>query len=153
MKLSRKSDYALRGLVYIALHESDGLVRLKDLAKEENIPFKFLEGILRELANVGILRSKRGAGGGYVLNRLANQITLGQVFRLMDGPLAPINCVSKTAYAPCDCPNEATCGLRSVMQDVRDSIAEIVDRTTLADVCERTRRMTAEESKRLACAF
>jgi len=149
MKLSKKSEYALRALIQIALHEGEELVRLQDLARKENIPFKFLEGILRDLTNVGILRSKRGVGGGYVLNKPPHQTTLGQVIRLMDGPLAPIRCVSKTAYAPCSCPDETACGLRSVMQEVRDAIARILDQTTLADVCRRTKRLVVDSSHRV----
>ncbi len=141
MKLSKRGEYALRGLIHIALHQGGELVRLQDLARKENIPFKFLESILRDLTKLGLLRSKRGSGGGYVLNRPADQITLGQVIRLLDGPLAPIRCVSKTAYAPCSCPDEGTCGLRSVMQDVRDLIAGVLDSTTLDDVCKRTRQL------------
>lgn len=146
MKLSKKSEYALRALIQIALHDREEVVQLQALAREENIPFKFLEGILRDLKNVGILRSKRGVGGGYALNKSSQQITLGQVIRLMDGPLAPIRCVSKTAYAPCSCPDEAACGLRSVMYEVRHAISGILDQTTLADVCRRTKHLMGSSS-------
>ncbi|MCI0414536.1 Rrf2 family transcriptional regulator [bacterium] len=137
--ITRKTKYALSALVHLARKAQDGPVLISRLAKEERIPKKFLESILLELKRRGILQSKRGKGGGYSLNRPAELIRLGQVIRLMDGPLAPIPCVSETAYQPCeDCINEATCGIRLVMKQVRDATAVILDNTTLADVLIRT---------------
>jgi Rrf2 family protein len=78
-----------------------------------------------------------GVGGGYYLARPPSEITLGQIFRVLDGPVAPIKCVSQMAYEPCGCPDEATCGLRLVMGDVRNAIADILDNTSLADVTAR----------------
>ncbi len=95
---------------------------------------KFLEQILLTLKNAGLLHSKMGIGGGYYLARPADQISLGHIVRILDGPLAPVRCVSQMAYEPCGCPDEQTCGLRLVMQDVRNAIAGILDHTTLADV-------------------
>ena len=110
---------------------------LKDIAQRENMPVKFLEQILLSLRNAGLLHSRMGLGGGYSLARPAGEITLGQIVRMLDGPLAPISCVSQTAYEPCACPDEKTCGLRLVMSDVRNAISSILDRTTLADVASR----------------
>jgi Rrf2 family protein len=78
-----------------------------------------------------------GVGGGYYLARSASEITLGQIFRILDGPVAPIRCVSQMAYEPCGCPDEQTCGLRLVMSDVRNAIADILDNTSLADITKR----------------
>jgi Rrf2 family protein len=89
------------------------------------------------LKNAGIVRSKQGSGGGYYLAKPADEILIGQIVRTLDGPLAPIRCVSQTAYEPCDCPDIQTCGLRMVMLDVRNAIADILDHTTLASVVER----------------
>ncbi len=139
MKLSKKGEYALRALIDVATGPEKGVVQAHDVARQENIPIKFLEQILLALKNAGILQSRRGVGGGYSLTRPADQITLGEVIRLIDGPLAPIGCASKSAPERCSCPDEATCGLRSVMLDVRDAISNVVDRLTLADVCQRTR--------------
>ena len=136
--LSMKAKYGLRALLYLAKHEGEGLVLISDLAEKENIPKKFLELILLDLKNHGILQSKKGKGGGYSLGRKPAAIKLGRVIRLLDGPLAPLPCVSQTAYAPCDeCEDEKTCGIRLVMRDVRDAIANILDNTTLADVLQR----------------
>jgi Rrf2 family protein len=136
--LSMKAKYGLRALVYLAKHEGEGPILISDLAEKENIPKKFLELILLDLKNHGILQSKKGKGGGYSLGRKAAAIRLGRVIRLLDGPLAPLPCVSQTAYVPCDeCEDEKTCGIRLVMRDVRDAIANILDNTTVADVLKR----------------
>jgi len=114
-----------------------GLVQIKDISEREKIPTKFLEQILLALKNAGMLHSRMGIGGGYHLARPADEITLGQIFRTLDGPVAPIRCVSHMAYEPCGCPDENTCGLRLVMGDVRNAIAGILDNTSLADVTKR----------------
>lgn len=147
MKLSKKGEYALRALIELAIHADQGVLRSQALATKENIPAKFLEQILLALKSAGILNSRRGAGGGYTLNRPAEQITLGEVIRLIDGPLAPIRCASKTAPERCSCPDESTCGLRHLMLEVRNAVSDIVDHTTLADVCERTRGLQKEKEK------
>ena len=133
--ITRKTKYALSALVHLGRNEKSGPVLISDLAKQERIPKKFLELILLELKKHGILQSKRGKGGGYALGRPAELIRLGQVIRLLDGPLAPLPCVSETAYQPCDdCTDENSCGIRLVMKEVRDATAKILDNTTLADV-------------------
>lgn len=115
----------------------DSLIQIKEIAEREHIPAKFLEQILLSLKNAGLLHSKMGVGGGYYLARPAAEISLGHIVRVLDGPLAPINCVSQMAYEPCGCPDEETCGLRLVMLDVRNAISDILDNTTLADVGDR----------------
>lgn len=142
MRLSKRGEYGLRAMVDLAAQMPAGgvapsVVPLRDIAQREQIPAKFLEQILLALKNAGLLGSKMGIGGGYYLARSPDQITLGQIVRVLDGPLAPIRCVSKMAYEPCACPDEATCGLRLVMLDVRNAIADILDGTTLADVAQR----------------
>jgi Rrf2 family protein len=133
--LSRKARYALRALYALAGDDARGPVLIADLAEREKIPRKFLEAILLELKNAGVLKSKKGKGGGYSLARPAEQITMGQVIRIIDGPLAPIPCASERAFVKCEeCVDEATCGTRQVMKKVRDAIAAILDSTTLADV-------------------
>ena len=140
--LSRKARYALRALYALADDQSHAPVLIADLAAREHIPHKFLELILLELRNAGILRSKKGKGGGYSLARTPREVTLGQVIRVVDGPLAPIPCVSERAYARCEeCVSEAHCGTRMVMKEVRDAIAKILDGTTLADVCARVAKV------------
>jgi Rrf2 family protein len=133
--LTKKTKYALRALIYLAEHQKNGPVLIATLAGEEKIPRKFLERILLELNNEGILQSKKGKGGGYSLLKTSDEIKIGDVVRMMDGPLAPVSCVSKTAYARCkECREEATCPIRAVMHEVRDAIAEILDNTSLADM-------------------
>lgn len=113
------------------------MVQIKDISAQEKIPSKYLEQILLSLKNAGLLQSRMGIGGGYYLARPPKDINLGQIIRVLDGPLAPIRCVSQMAYEPCGCPDERNCGLRMVMGDVRNAIANILEHTTLADVTER----------------
>jgi Rrf2 family protein len=130
--LSRKARYALRALYALAADEARGPVLIAELAEREKIPRKFLEAILLELKNAGVLKSKKGKGGGYALARPSERITIGEVVRIIDGPLAPIPCASERAFVRCEeCTDETTCGTRQVMKKVRDAI---LDTTTLADV-------------------
>jgi len=136
--ISKKTKYGLKALIYLARQYDKGPILIADLAHEENIPKKFLEAILLALKNNGILQSKKGKGGGYYLARHPKTITFGQAIRIMEGPLAPVPCVSETSYAKCtECGNELTCGIRFVMKDVRDAMAKILDGTSLADVLEQ----------------
>ncbi|HVN90053.1 MAG TPA: Rrf2 family transcriptional regulator [Candidatus Binataceae bacterium] len=136
--LSHKAKYAMKAALVLAKEYGQGPILISEIARREKIPQKFLELILLELRNRGVLQSKKGKGGGYFLLRPPKDITLGEVLRDIEGPLAPIACVSKTAYAQCqDCRDERTCGIRMVMKDVRDAMAKILDSTTLADVLRR----------------
>jgi Rrf2 family protein len=138
MKLSKRGEYGLRAMVDLASQGPAGVVvPMKDIARRERMPIKFLEQILLILRNAGLLHSRMGASGGYSLARPASEITLGQIVRILDGPLAPIRCVSQMAYETCACPDERTCGLRLVMGDVRNAISAILDHTTLSDVARR----------------
>jgi Rrf2 family protein len=145
MNLSKRGEYGLRAMIDITLCQGlDGtgpcVVQIKEIAEHQHIPAKFLEQILLSLKNAGILHSKMGVGGGYYLARSPEQISLGQIVRVLDGPLAPIRCVSQMAYEPCGCPDEETCGLRLVMLDVRNAIADILDGSSLAEVAQRVYR-------------
>jgi Rrf2 family protein len=141
MRLSKRGEYGLRAMIFLAnAHGTNAqayIVQLKEISERENIPAKFLEQILFSLKNAGLLHSKMGNGGGYYLVKPASEITLGQIFRVLDGALAPLHCVSEMAYEPCACPNEEACGLRLMMRDVRNAIVAILDHTSLADVAKR----------------
>ena len=137
MELSKRGEYGLRSLQYLAMRYGEGPIPSKVLAEENNIPTKFLEQIMLILKHGRLVRSKRGPGGGYYLAAPPEDITLAEAVRLLDGPLAPINCVSEMAYEPCGCPDVETCGLRRVMQEVRDTVAGIMESTTLADLVQR----------------
>jgi Rrf2 family protein len=139
--LSMKAKYGLLAVLALARKSGKKLVLISELAESEKIPKKFLEQILRELKNHGILESKIGKGGGYYLSKEPHAITIGQIVRIIDGTLAPVPCVSQTAYSKCkECKDESSCAIRLVMKDVRDAISEILDRTTLADALERSDR-------------
>ena len=136
--LSKKSKYGIQALLELARRYEEGPVLIADLASQHRLPKKFLELILLELKNKGILGSKKGKGGGYFLSKSPTIITLGEVLRILDGPLAPVPCVSKTAYRTCEeCEHEATCSIRTVMQDVRDVMTNVLDRESLADALKR----------------
>ena len=141
MRLSKRGEYGLRAMIALAdpaeKRTSPQMMQIKEIAQREQISSKFLEQILLTLKNAGLLHSKMGVGGGYYLAKPANEITLGQIFRVLDGPVAPVKCVSQMAYESCGCPEEETCGLRLAMGDVRNAIADILDTTSLADVTKR----------------
>jgi Rrf2 family protein len=142
MKLSKKGEYALRALIDLGIAGEVGreLVQVTEISGKEQIPAKFLEQIMQELKTAGFVAAQRGKFGGYHLAKPASAITIGAVVRVIDGPLAPIGCVSHTAYEKCSCPDEEHCGLRMLMLDVRNAIAGILDRYSLADVVEVTLR-------------
>jgi Rrf2 family protein len=133
--LAKRSKYAIKALLALTDHEPGEPVRIVDLAHEEQIPPKFLELILLGLKNQGILQSRKGKGGGYLLARDPADIYLGQIVRMFDGPLAPVPCASQTAYVACaDCPNEAVCGVHLAMKAVRDATAKVLDGTSIASL-------------------
>lgn len=151
--LSRKCKYALRALLLLARDADNGPVLISDIAARGRIPKKFLEQILLTLKNQGILQSRKGRGGGYSLGRSPRDINFADVIRLLDGPLAPVPCVSLTANRKCDdCEDEKTCEIRRVMSEVREQTARILEGTSLADALggsARSRRRPARRRSRL----
>ena len=137
MRLSRRSEYGLRALVDLVRHDGSGPVALAALAQRNNLPSKFLEQIMATLKHGGIVRTTLGAHGGYAMAMDPSTVSIGRVIRLLDGALAPLPCVSLRYYAKCSCPDEATCPLRSVMIDVRDSMLEILDAESIAKMAAR----------------
>ena len=140
MRLSKRGEYGLRAMIILAGKPSCAplpVMQIKEISERENIPGKYLEQILLTLKNAGLLHSRMGVGGGYYLAKAPQEITIGQIIRVLDGPLAPIGCVSQTAYESCGCPDEKTCGLRLIMGDVRNSISNILDQTNLLDLLKR----------------
>ena len=142
MKLSKRGEYALRALIDLGIASELGwsMLQISELASKEKLPIKFLEQIFTQLKSAGYVASTRGKFGGYSLARPMSRIKFGAVIRLIDGPLAPIRCVSQTSYVRCSCPDEIHCGLRMLMVDVRNAISTILDRYTLADIVEITLR-------------
>jgi Rrf2 family protein len=140
--LSMKAKYGLRALTVLARKYGSGPTLIADLAASEGMPRKFLELILLDLKRKGILQSKKGKGGGYNLAKPPSMISVGDVIRALDGPIALLPCVSQSAYRRCDeCVDEMTCGIRHVMKEVRDATAGILDDTTLEDLLTRSRQM------------
>ena len=150
--LSKKTQYTLRALYALSRNYGQGPTLSARIAKDESIPQDFLENILLGLKRNGLVSSKKGKGGGYALLLPPDEVTVGRVIRLIEGPLAPLPCASERAYRKCDeCVDDRFCGTRMVMREVRDAIAAILDRTTLAQVCRRMddARAAADNGERL----
>jgi len=151
MKLSVRGEYALRALIVLGLDyiEDDSVVRIQEISTRQNIPKRFLEQILNDLKSAGMLESKRGITGGYRLKRAPENITLAEVIRHIEGPLAPVSCVSERFYEKCSCPNEDKCAIRSVMKEVRDAIVKILEDVTVAQMCERVKKLQGTQANPL----
>ena len=143
--LSQKAKYGLKALIYLTRHPGDGDVRIAEIAEAESIPRKFLDAILLELKKSGILASRIGRAGGYRLALPPNEIGIGEVIRVLDGPLAPIACASRTAYKPCpDCKDVEACLVRKAMLEARDAMASVLDSLSLAALCGEAREAVSD---------
>lgn len=145
MRLSTKGEYASRAMLELAARYGQGPVPIKIIALSQAIPQQFLEQILLLLKRSGYVKSKKGPDGGYYLSRPPEEITVAEVIRVMDGPLAPINCVSVIEHEPC--PLEEHCGLRLLWKEVRDMVAEHLEKTTFADVLKRQQWLNRKQIK------
>ena len=141
MKLSLRGEYALRALLVLGLKYGEAVVRIQTISEHQNIPKRFLEQILNDLKSAGIVQSRRGVAGGYRLAKPPEEITLAAVVRHIEGALAPVSCVSERFYEKCSCPDETRCAIRSVMKEVREAIVKVVERVTIADLCERSQKL------------
>lgn len=140
--LSKKTKYAIKALVVLGKHADKPPMQISKIAEEEHIPKKFLEQILLDLRNAGFLYSKKGAGGGYSLNKKPEEIFLVQVMRVTDGPIAMVPCASLNFYHKCDeCVDEKTCGIRTAFIEVRDATLKVLTETSIADVIAREEKM------------
>ncbi|WJJ96663.1 RrF2 family transcriptional regulator [Algibacter luteus] len=138
--LSKKTKYGLKALTFIARNEGDMPVQVSKIAKSEQIPSKFLEGILLTLKKAGILGSKKGKHGGYYLRKEPSEILMTEVMRVLEGPIAMVPCVSLNYYEKCDdCPDEHKCSVHKLMIEVRDSTLKVFRNTTLADLSNTNR--------------
>ena len=145
--LTKKAKYGLKALVHLAEIEPGRMAHVNDIATVNQIPKNFLDAILAELRNAGYVHSKKGMGGGYMLARPADEIGVGNIIRVLDGPLAPVQCASKTLYQRCDdCVDEAKCAVRLVMLEVRNALASVLDNKSLAQVCAMATRARASSN-------
>ena len=129
----------MRALLVMGMNHGPGVIRIKDIAQQQNIPRRFLEQILNDLKAAGFVQSRRGVAGGYRLQRGPDEISLADIIRHLEGPLAPVGCVSVNYYQRCSCPDEAKCAIRSVMQEVRDAIVGVLEGVSVAHLCDRVR--------------
>jgi Rrf2 family protein len=137
--LSMKAKYGLHAILYLGAHYGRGPVLTSELAEQERIPKKFLEQILLDLKHRGIVQSKMGKNGGYLLSKSPAHITAGAVIRALDGPITPVPCLGAHSYERCsDCADEVSCGIRMCMQEVRDAMSAVLEKTTIADMMERS---------------
>jgi len=149
MKLSLRGEYALRALLVLGLRYGQPVTRIQEISKEQNVPKRFLEQILNDLKSAGFVQSRRGVSGGYRLARPPEKITLAEVVRHIEGALAPVSCVSERFYEKCSCPDEARCAIRSVMKEIREAIVKVAERVTLAELCERARKLQRDPAQSL----
>jgi len=133
MRISKKAEYALRALVAMARPPSRSW-SIHELAAAERIPIKFLEQILLALRRAGILNSKRGVGGGYTLFRTPEDIRIGEVIGVFDGPMSPVPCAAERPTERCSCPDPRTCPLRLMMTDIRREFTTVLDDRTVEDM-------------------
>ena len=143
--LTNKGKYATRAMLELAIQYANGPIRMEFIAERNNIPRKFLEQILLALKGAGFVESRKGPGGGYYLARPPEKITLGDVVRAIDGPIALVSCVSVTRYEECGCPDPDTCGLRTAWQDARTALSGVLDRTTFAEIRNRQQEATVNK--------
>lgn len=142
--LSKKTKYAIKALVILGKNADKPPMQISKIAELEHIPKKFLEQILLDMRNAGFLYSKKGAGGGYALNKDPKEIFLVQIMRITDGPIAMLPCASLNFYHKCDeCHQETTCGIRDVFVEVRDASLKILTETSIADVIARETNLTS----------
>ena len=131
--ISKRTQYGLKAMLALGSRYGERPVPIATISREESIPIKFLELILLDLKASGLLESRKGPGGGYQLSRPPSTITIGSLIRTMEGPLAALPCASETAFKPCEeCGDVEACGTRIIMRQVRDAMANVLDRTTLA---------------------
>jgi Rrf2 family protein len=133
MKISYRGDYALKAILDLALNYGNGLVKIQDISKRQDIPLKYLEQILLTLKGAGYVKSERGARGGYRLAKGPKQIKMGEIIRLMEGPVSPITCVSHSCYKKCS--EESRCAFRPIFDKIRIMTEDIVDRMDFAQMC------------------
>ena len=145
MRLSTKGEYASRAMLELSLRYEEKPLHIREISKAQDIPRRFLEQILLQLKRAGYLRSRKGSNGGYHLSKPPAEITVAEVIRVMEGPLAPIDCVSVIAHEVC--PHEDSCGLRWLWKDVRDAVAQILEKTTFEDLAKKTKSGRAGRMK------
>lgn len=148
MKVSKRGEYGMRALCHLAQHHDQGLVHIRAIANAEEIPAKFLEGILLHLKRAGYLISRRGNEGGYSLSRPPEEITIGDVIRVLDGPLAPLSSAAELRELMERNPRQV--GFYAMLMDVRDAVSQILDKTTLADVILRSRNIQSQSGESAA---
>ena len=143
--ISKKAKYAIKALKALTEAYGSGPVLIAQIAQQESIPQKFLESILLDLRNHGVLKSQKGKGGGYLLRVEPERVNLAQVIRIIDGPIAPTPCVSLNFYVRCDdCADEETCSIRPIMLRVRDANLAVYERTTLRMIVDNAKPATVD---------
>ncbi|NLP10242.1 Rrf2 family transcriptional regulator [bacterium] len=147
MKITYKGDYALKAILDLCCRHAGGeIVPITDIAHRQNIPVKYLEQIMLVLKGAGLVESKRGLGGGFRLRRPPEQITVGQVLRLLDGPIEPISC--SRHHHDGSCGEEECCAFREIWLKVTDAITEIVDQVTFSHLMQRTLQLQKRRTSR-----
>ena len=146
--ISKKTKYALKALGYLAEHSTGDPILISELAGKENIPKKFLEAILVALRKGGVLKSRIGKGGGYLLAVPAEEITVSRVVQILEGEFAPLPCLSDTHATQCEeCDDQASCSIRLVMWDVKNAVTRVMEAVSVADMVERSKAVRMKNRK------
>ena len=147
--LTKKGKYALKAMLHLARLRDGEIAQVAQIAKADNISKKFLDQILADLRNVGLVHSTKGRSGGYALAKSAKEIKVGQIIRAIDGPIAPYLCASLTAYRPCDDCDKEVCAVRRLMIEARNALSSVLDTQTLADMQDRRPKRRPARSKQV----
>ncbi|MBN1996472.1 Rrf2 family transcriptional regulator [candidate division KSB1 bacterium] len=144
MKITYKGDYALKAILDLSYHFNDGVVSLTDIAARQNIPTRYLEQIMLVLKGAGYVDSKRGIGGGFFLLKPPGKITIGEILRLIEGPVEPISCAKRRHDGSCG--DEETCAFREIWLEISDVITHQVDNITFSDMKKRTSELKQQKT-------
>lgn len=139
MKLSTRGEYGLRAMFDLAQHYGEGPIPIKSVAERQDISEHYLEQLIAVLRKAGLVKSVRGAQGGYVLSREPEEITVGDIIRVLEGPIAPVECLNTAEGESCE--RAETCVTRGIWEKVRDSISDVLDSFTLADMVAKANQM------------
>ena len=146
MKISTKGRYGLRMMIDIAMNQNEGPVSVRDIARRQSLSDKYLEQIITQANKAGLLKSIRGAGGGYQLSRPAKDISVGEILRVMEGSLSPVECVRERGEEPAPCQNTGECATYELWRDIKTAVDQVIDNRSLQDMIDNYLRKNQDDA-------
>lgn len=146
MKISTKGRYGLRMMIDIAMNQNEGPVSVRDIARRQSLSDKYLEQIITQANKAGLLKSIRGAGGGYQLSRPAKDISVGEILRVMEGSLSPVECVRERGGEPAPCQNAGECATYELWRDIKTAVDQVIDNRSLQDMIDNYLRKNQDDA-------